>query len=711
MQNEMVSHEDAATPAAVSNAVTVSGFWCARAAEIFRTSSNYFDMNVRNRIIADIRQFQSLHPLGSKYFTDSYKLKSKMFRAKTRAAIRKSEAKGAAAYFSTEDVVAVRSIDDNNAMSKAAAEMHKALLQYRLTKPYPHGIPWFLTCMGAFQESKSIGVTASFQDWDKELDRPDVTLLPVENYGFAPSADWRDPVNTSPWFYVTWPVYVKDVKARMHSGQWFPADDGIILSAAKQHSNDTIRQQRENRTDSTDSTTSLTEYQIVWVHENFEKIPGVGDVVYYTLGTHHLLAKPIPVEERYPQGRPVVIGFSIVEAHKIYPSSTCTITRGAQEEINEVANLRLDSVKMILNKRYIVARGQQVDLRSLTRNIPGSVTLANNPNADVRVVTTDDATASSYQEQDRLNLDFDDMAGSFSGSSVQSNRRLNETVGGMNLISADANELTEYELRTFTETWVERVLRQIVILEQAYETNKLVLELCGRNANIEKYGFAEVTDELLLQDVLLTVNVGIGAVNPQTQLERLVFAIKTLAGILGPDFLSRPLTEQEMEIAKEVFGKCGYKDGTRFLQKPNTDQDPMVQKLTQQIQQLQQALAAKNPPEVVAAQVEKLSAEAALIKAKEASEKVDAVVGRVEALFSAMQTAQTAVPIPGATPVADAIVRSAGFEDQDAPPVYPAVGTVPQYIPPQAVPPHNTSPMFPAHASRGMMMGIESAQV
>jgi hypothetical protein len=38
---------------------------------------------------------------------------------------------------------------------------------------------------------------------------------------------------------------------------------------------------------------------------------------------------------------------------------------------------------------------------------------------DVEALEFDDVTASSYQEQDRLNLDFDDMAGTFSQSSVQ----------------------------------------------------------------------------------------------------------------------------------------------------------------------------------------------------------------------------------------------------------------------------------------------------
>jgi len=59
----------------------------------------------------------------------------------------------------------------------------------------------------------------------------------------------------------------------------------------------------------------------------------------------------------------------------------------------------------------------------------------------LQVQETQDVTVRSQAEQDRLNLDFDDVAGAFSGSSVQSNRNLNETVGGMNILTASANKV------------------------------------------------------------------------------------------------------------------------------------------------------------------------------------------------------------------------------------------------------------------------------
>lgn len=705
-------------------------FWVNMARDADSSSSSWFDTNVRDRVIQDIRQFQGEHPAGSKYLTDAYKLRSKLFRPKTRTAIRKNEATAATAFFSTEDVVGVRPMDDDDELHVAAAKMHKALLQYRLTRPHPHGLPWFLTVMGGVQEALGIGVVASFQEWKrnpaKNIDRPDVVLLPVENYRFDPAADWRDVVNSSPYFIVKWPMYVKDVKARMEppvdaavksdadeleDGEFAGATEGedvppkkpwrfyseAQIKSATKLSSDTIRQTREKGTDTTDANTALTDFSIAWVHQNFIEVGGQ-DVMFYTLGTEFLLSDPVPVISKYPQGRPIVVGFSIVEAHKPYKSSLATITRDVQGEINDVANLRIDNVKLILQKRHIVKRDSRVDLRSLIRNSPGSVTLADDVNA-VKFITTDDATASSYQEQDRLNLDFDDMAGAFSGSSVASNRKLNETVGGMELISGNSDQVSDYQLRTITETWVEPVLRQVIILEQAFESNDMILRLAGKAAGLSLTPENEgLIDELILLDTILNVSVGVGSVNPQKQVERFAFGMKTLAA-LTPEYLKKIKPE---EVVKELFGKLGYKDGMRFFDVGDEEgDDPRLAQAMERIQQLQQALAMKNPPEVVAAQVKKLESEEKL-------NDVKAMLTRVEALFASMNTAQTAVQNGGViTPVADAIAKSAGFVDQDAGSIYPA--NVPQQdIPADAQIEKNTSPMFPGTAGSGMMTGIES---
>lgn len=72
---------------------------------------------------------------------------------------------------------------------------------------------------------------------------------------------------------------------------------------------------------------------------------------------------------------------------------------------------------------------------------------------------------------------------------------------------------------------------------------------------------------------------------------------------------------------------------------------------------------------------------------------VDTVSKAIESIYSATQAGQTIAAMPGVAPVADQVLRSAGFEDRDAAPIVaPAAGP----IIPQPVVRENTSPMFPA---------------
>ena len=136
--------------------------WLTIARDAFVGSTNYFDNSIRYDIEQDIRQFQSVHPAGSKYLTDTFRARSHFFRPKTRSAIRKGEATAAEALFATEDVLSVAAEDDENPVQQASAAVMKEILQYRLTKT----IPWFLTAVASYQEAQAVGVVVSYQCWE-----------------------------------------------------------------------------------------------------------------------------------------------------------------------------------------------------------------------------------------------------------------------------------------------------------------------------------------------------------------------------------------------------------------------------------------------------------------------------------------------------------------------------------------------------------------
>lgn len=709
------------------------------AREAYSASTSYFDASIRNQIEANLRQFQGLHPRGSKYMADVNRSRSRLFRPKTRATIRKNEALAAEAFFSTTDVVSVGTEDDNDPHHQASAAIMQQILQHRLTK----SIPWFQTLIGGYQDALSVGVVCSYQCWEynakKKIDKPAIKLIPIENVRFDPAASWIDPVNTSPYFIELVPMYVKDVKARMRTinprtgeAKWKTVEDSKILAAVKAYGDTTRLQREQGRQDSKESATATTDFSIVWVHKNIVEIDGA-DVIYYTLGTEELLSDAVPLDDRYAHGhRPYVIGNCVIEAHKIYPSSLATLGKDVQAEINDLANLRIDNIRFALNKRYFVKRNKQVDIRSLVRGVAGSATLMEDPEKDVKTVEFNDVTGSSYQEQDRLNLDFDDITGTFNGASVQSNRKLNETVGGMELLDGSANQVSGYQLRTFVETWVEPVLRQLILLEQNYETDEVILAMAGKKADLlDKFGIDTVTDELLMQELTLTVNVGMGATNPTEQVKKFMQGMTSLKELVSDGTMMQIGLNVE-EVITELFGKLGYRDGSRFF---NADkaQDPMITQMQATIDQLTQKIQQKEDPELTKARIEHLQAQVTSLGVKDKQIDADTIAKMVSAMFSAMQAAEVVAAVPQVAPVADQIMIAAGAPD----PNFPAAGDpgalgvedvknkrtgisftpggntspslpAPAVAPADGLAAPSAAPVTPASGAEGMQKGIET---
>jgi len=85
--------------------------------------------------------------------------------------------------------------------------------------------------------------------------------------------------------------------------------------------------------------------------------------------------------------------------------------------------------------------------------------------------------------------------------------------------------------------------------------------------------------------------------------------------------------------------------------------------------------------------------------------KADMVASTVQAQYQAIQTAATVATTPAVAPLADSILKSAGFEDKDAPPIIPgaeaaiagAANPGPEIPTPPGTPGvgRNTSPAFP----------------
>jgi hypothetical protein len=209
-------------------------------------------------------------------------------------------------------------------------------------------------------------------------------------------------------------------------------------------------------------------------------------------------------------------------------------------------------------------------------------------------------TGSSYQEQDRLNADIDELLGNFSSSSVLQNRQAMETpMRTLGMLNSGASMLTEYLLRTYTETFIEPLLRGIVMLEQKYETDLTIMTMAMQKSQmLQRFGMDQMTDEILNQELTIKVNVGMGATDPNAKLQKFAVGLNTYVGAAK----NAPPGMNINEIGKEIFGLLGYQDGRRFLvsDDPQKQQmQKMLQMAFQENQQLAKRLNDKHEANVV----------------------------------------------------------------------------------------------------------------
>lgn len=572
--------------------------WLNLAREAYDGSTSYFDSNWRPDLDYSLRAFRNEHAAGSKYLSEEYKSRSRLFVPRTRTIIRKNEAAGAAMLFSNSEIVNITAENQDDVMGVAGAACIKEVLEYRLDRT----IKTFPLVMGALQDAQTTGAVVSYQYWEYEVkngrkvkDKPCIELRPIENIRLDAGADWIDPINSSPYLCDIIPMYVCKVKRMMKNKHpktgeppWRTLPDADFDKAKPDAVNNMRQMRLGKQIDShAQPETDIKAFDVVWVIRWFMEDENGDDHVFYTLGTEALLTDPKPIEEVYFHGRrPYVMGYAVLETHRTLKSSLPTLVRPLQQESNAIRNDRLDNVKFVLHKRWIVARGRQVDVQSLVRGAPGGVTLATDPKNDVQESNWPDVTSSAYVEQDRIHSDLDELAGNFSPSTKVANNAVNDTLGGSKMANMSAGLMTDYLLLTFVQTWWEEVLRQLVLLEQYYETDEVVLGVCAQRARLfPRFGMSKITDDLLMQEVNVRVNVGMGASNPDARFAKLIGGMNAVMDVIG----KAPPNFNVQEFIKEASSNMGYRDGGRFW----GDADPRLAKAMQMVQQLQGALEGK----------------------------------------------------------------------------------------------------------------------
>jgi hypothetical protein len=586
------------------------GYCMALARQSFTTAEEYFNASHRTRIIDAMARFNSEHPKGSKYWSNAFERRSRLFRPKTRASTRKREASACVALFGSADIVNVQATN-GDADAVFDARIQEALLDYRLHQDDR----WYRLMIGAVQDADRQGFIIGKTGWEYEeasryydemhpelgvikrtdivpvIDRPGFSLIPIERFRFSPAADWMDVINSSPFLVEVIPMFVCDIRRYQHNPRarlrYRGLSDGELLSGGHAGEWDAIRMQRErNRVNRYERSSDPSDYAIAWVHRNIVRIEGE-DYIFDTIGTTKMLSNVIPLSEFDPRGyRPYVIGSNMMESHNPFNVGANTLMSGIQDEINDVTNLSLDSNKMATSGRMFIKRNTAIDLHALARFSPGAVVEMDNPQQDVKWDRSPEAPQGMQQEHQVLNTELDDLIGNFNPSSVANNRNLNETVGGMEMLGSAADQLTEYDLHTLCTTFVSKMLLHILDLEKRWETDASLATIIGKKMSASARQFWSA----LKTETKVIVNVGFGSTNPQKRMERITTAMQTTMGMF-------PMTvyqSNQAEILKEVWAAAGFSDASRFFPflgdagKP--DPNPKVAALQQQLQTMMMKL-------------------------------------------------------------------------------------------------------------------------
>ena len=604
--------------------------WLQKSINADRLATDWFDGSIRANVEKNFDHFRSKHSANSKYTKASYRYRSRLFYPKTRGVLLKKEASAAVAYFSSPDIISVEARDTNNEKQRVAADVVQQLVNFRLEET----LPWFQLLIGGYQNALTTGVVISKQWWEYEesegemvgedepqellespeeisegepevkKDGPQITLIEIENLRIHPSADWIDPIGTSPFIQHIYPMYVRDVKDKIDDGEWLDVDDGQLMAESRVES-DSVRSHREGlgRKDSKDAETTVDDWDVVWVTENIFREDD-GDVIFYTLGKTALLSEPVPVTDVYSLGRRAFkMGYSLIETHRVYPAGLVDLLSPLQMSINTINNQRRDNVERVLNQQYLLRRDSVTDTSALKRNQPGGITYAKDPDHDIKVLQPPDVTRSSYEETDRLANEFDDISGSFSPASVQSNRTMGDTATGLDLLNQSSQSGSEYILRIFTATWVEDVLRDLAVLEQQNETDAVILALAGSKAQSTRNTGQEIDNEMLQGPLNIKVSVGFGNNNPQRRIEKLRTALMAVAEF-APDKIKDIKPEA---VVREVFGAAGFRDGSIFFNNlDDAEKDPQVAQLEKMVEELTQVIQSEQVKEEAITQREEM---------------------------------------------------------------------------------------------------------
>ena len=161
-----------------------------------------------------------------------------------------------------------------------------------------------------------------------------------------------------------------------------------------------------------------------------------------------------------------------------------------------------------------------------------------------------------------------------------------------------------------------------------------------------------------------------------------------------------------LDLVVEMADLPGRDELVSRIRKINGQRDPDVDPTPEEQMAQQDADAKKAEAEKL--ETDRLRAELENLRAKTSDLVAAAVKKGTETAYAAMQAGQVIATMPAVAPIADEVMKAAGYQDPIPAGVDPNSPVPPVATAPQVDFPTNTSPMLPATAGTGEMAGIET---
>ena len=196
---------------------------------------------------------------------------------------------------------------------------------------------------------------------------------------------------------------------------------------------------------------------------------------------------------------------------RLYGESPISIILSTQQEINTRRNQQIDAIDLALNPRVLLQQGGGIDPFAFKRGA-GEIITCIDPNA-VKFFTPPSINEANFDIQ-KLDLEAQEAVGVTAYNSGVNSSNLNQTATGMSILSTEANTRIQSIIRSYNETFIEPMLTRVAKLIYKYDT---------------KF-FSNIPIKPPL-DFIAKINTGLGATNPQLQLQNVERAFSMMERI------------------------------------------------------------------------------------------------------------------------------------------------------------------------------------